>query len=389
MIKEHYLAQGMTQADAEQRAQEVDDIIAAHNEKIKYIARERQRGVRFTQLPSGREGSLQLATRLVNHMLENSDISNEAGEQLTNIMMRLANASSPEEFDREWKELRQLMESDPTLRPAIPAICESIEMLRKATAGGTILIPITPSFKTADVVVLDAPLTGFDADNIEEVAENIKIVYSQVDLRSVKSLKGGASVIQQKIELTIFDSEERKQDLLSLCSTNSHRELWQVSTAEEMTAYVKKQLELVRKYLPDIIAYYNLPEGTTLEEVFEIFKQGVPPRYDRDGNYLGAGNQSEVFKKPITDLNKQQLHLYSFIGFVSDAIYNRGARGQGFTNTTFKESEIVETNGSSVLARSVFQFNKNLHIRSDGVLRDDGFQSKIEAAQSEDMGRFR
>jgi hypothetical protein len=330
-------------------------------------------------------------------MLENSDLSQEQKDTTTKMLTELSNAETTEEFDSTWEIFRDQIENDPTLRPAIPYICENIEMLRKAVGGYTILIPLTDSFKTADVVALGPSLDKVDVDNIDSVFENIKLVQVQVDLRSVKSLDGAASVMGEKTELTLFDTEERKADLVALTGSTSHARLWSQDDETEQKrspqqlfdAYTEEQLTRLKKYLPDIIAYYKLPENTTFEEVVAILSGGSSPRYDKNGNYVGAGKPSTTFDKKMTDLNRLQLRLYSLMGFASDAIYNRGTRLQGFTNTTFYDDGIVETDGRSVMGRSVFQFNKQLHLRSDGTLRDDGFASKVAPTPKENMGTYR
>lgn len=387
-INEIYVSQGMPRPEAEQKAQEADELLATHNSQIKYLATQIQKGVRFRELPEGQEGRTLLKDKLLDTMLKNSDLDDTAKKAVTDTLTKLSTAETTEEFDSAWETLKTQLVNDPTLRPAIPYLCENIEILRKATGGGRVLVPITPSFKTADVVVLGEPLEQVDVDNIEDVAKNLQLVYVQVDLRSVKSEDGGASVIGEKIQLTTFDTEERKVDLVEVCSSQSHKELWECKTPQELAAYADKKLSVLERYLPDIIAYYKLPEGTTVKEAFEILAGGSVPKYSRSGEYIGPGKPSEKFNEQMSDLNKRQLRLYSFIGFASDAIYNRGSRVQGYTNTTFKDSQIIETDGRDVMGRSMFQFNKQLKRRTDGVIRDDGFASKIRPVKREAMETY-
>ena len=393
-INEILVGQGMSQPEAEKKAEEYDQMMASHNQQVRYLA-SKMRGdngekpVSFRRLPAGEEGRTLLRDKLLKLMLENSDLSQEQKDITTKMLTQLSEAETTEEFDASWETFRDQIENDPTLRPAIPYICEDVEMLRKAVGGYTILIPLTDTFKTADVVALGPPLDKIDVDNIDSVFENIRLVQVQVDLRSVKSLEGGASVMGEKTELTLFDTEERKTDLVALSSTSSHTRLWTVKSKEEFDAYAEEQLRRLERYLPDIIAYYKLPENTTFEEVTAILSGGSPPRYDKNGNYIGAGKPSGTFDEDMTDLNRLQLRLYSLIGFASDAIYNRGARLQGFTNTTFYDDGIVETDGRSVMGRSAFQFNKKLSRRTGGILRDDGFASKIKPTPKENMGTYR
>ena len=393
-INEILMGQGMPQPEAEKKAEEYDQMMASHNQQVRYLASKirgdnGQAPVKFKRLPAGKEGKLLLRDKLLKLMLENSELDTAQQDTITKMLTSLSEAETTEEFDAAWETFRNQIENDPTLRPAIPYICEDVEMLRKAVSGYTILIPLTDTFKTADVVAVGPPLDKVDVDNIDSVFANIRLIQVQVDLRSVKSLEGGASVMGEKTELTLFDTEERKTDLVALSSTNSHTRLWSVKSKEEFDVYAEEQLKRLERYLPDIIAYYKLPEGTTFEEVVAILSGGSPPRYDRNGNYVGAGKPSGAFDEEITDLNRLQLRMYSLIGFASDAIYNRGAQLQGFTNTTFYDDGIVETDGRSVMGRSVFQFNKKLSRRTGGVLRDDGFASKVKPTPKENMGTYR
>jgi len=389
-INEIFLSQGMSQNEAEQKAEEADQKIAAHNQQVRFLALSIQKGNKFRRLPPGQEGRTALKDRLLDLMLSNSDLDDTQKKIVSDLLTQLSEAETTEEFDNAWEEFRNQIENDPTLRPAIPYICENVEMLRKAVGGGTVLIPMSSSFKVADVVVLSKPLpANIDVDDIDSIAANIQLVDVAVDFRSVKSLKGGAGVIGYRIALTVFDIEERQAHLDQLASSTSHADLWACKTKQEFDAYSKKQLEVLRGYLSDIIAYYKLPENTTFEEAFTILSGGSPPRYDRNGNYVAAGKPSGTFDEEMTDLNRLQLRLYSFIGYASDAIYNRGAQRQGFTNTTFYDDGIVETDGSTVLGRSVFQFNKQLNRRTDGVIRDDGFASRIVATPKDEMRTFK
>lgn len=389
-VNEIFLSQGMSQDEAEQKAEEADQKIAAHNKQVKFLASSIQNGNKFRRLPAGQKGRTALKDRLLDLMLSNSDLDDAQKKIVSDMLTRLSQADTTEEFDSAWEEFRNQIENDSTLRPAIPYICENVEMLRKAVDGGTVLIPMSSSFKVADVVILSKPLpSSIDVDDIDSIAANIQLVDVTVDFRSVKSLKGGAGVLGYRVALTVFDIEERETHLDQLVSSTSHAELWACKTKEELDAYSKKQLEVLSEYLPDIIAYYKLPENTTFDEAVAILSGGLPPRYDRNGNYIGAGKPSGTFDQEMTDLNRLQLRLYSFIGYASDAIYNRGAQRQGFTNTTFYDDGIVETDGSSVLGRSVFQFNKQLNRRADGIIRDDGFASRIVATPKDEMRTFK
>jgi len=388
-VNEIFLSQGMSQDEAEKKAEEADQKIAAHNQQVRFLASSIQKGNKFRRIPPGQEGRSMLKDRLLDLMLSNSDLDDTQKKIVSDMLTQLSEADTTEEFDNAWEEFRNQIENDTTLRPAIPYICENVEMLRKAVGGGTVLIPMSSSFKVADVVILSEPLpSSIDVDDIDSIAANIQLVDVTVDFRSVKSLKGGAGVLGYRVELTVFDAEERKTHLDQLVGSTSHADLWACETEEQLDVYSKRQLELMRQYLPDIIAYYKLPENTTFDEAFAMLAGGSAPRYDKNGNFVGAGKPSGTFDEEMTDLNRLQLRLYSFIGYASDAIYNRGAQRQGFTNTTFYDDGIVETDGSSVLGRSAFQFYKKMS-RRNGVLRDDGFASFIVATPRDNMRTFK
>lgn len=426
-------SRGMSPEEAEIKAKEMDDEMALYNTQIKYLGARMQGSppagppprppVKFRQLPPGKEGRKMLGDILVDRLKNNGDLSADELNTISSIVSLLHEAETTEEFDSNWNTFLKYLINDPKLRSVIPYVCETVEILRKAVGGRTTLIPTTGTFNVADVITLSPPLSkvlSVEDMDIDSISDNLQFVYVQVDIRSVKRDEGAASYIGDKIELTEFDSPECKTDLQQLCGPGAHDLLWSFTPKSEVAAkkaaegeaaaavaagaepaprkltpfeaHVKQQLHVIEKYLDDIIEYYNLPKGSTMAQVYKILSRGSSPEYDDKGRYLRMGEESVVFSK-ARGLNVKQLQLYSFVGYAFDAIYNRRMTRQGFTNTSFTDVGIDESNGTSMLGMSRFMFYKNLRRRGSKktgyVYRDDGFQSKIENVDKTRTRKFR
>jgi len=390
-VSETFQRMGMSPEEATAEAEAVNDSIAAHNLKIRFLAQE---------IESNPEAFTEVTDRSVLANTLSDKIAEAAGgnllprqkQAIVGIFRQLAEADTTEEFDKAWAQqstepsvtgdeqflLNLLLEAN--LPPnVIPALCESVEVLRKSVGDTKVLIPTRQNFPIADIIALRTPMSSLDsiqdAESLsEDIAKQLQLVYVQVDLVSIKSGAkkgaGRAAASQTRILLTEFDSEPTRRDLLTLVGSPAHSELWNCKDANEFAYYSNEKLSILVNYISDIIAYYELETAVEsagndprkqLELVFQILGRGTAPRYDNNGMYVGPGAISKMFSEEsnITELNRLQLRLYSFIGFASDAIYNQRAKQQGFANVAYTASGIKETDGVGLMARSVFQFSRS------------------------------
>lgn len=391
ILDEIFLGKGLSKANATRQAAYVDDVLACHNQKIKFIgnALSGTTPIKFTEVPPGKQGAKQISDTLVSAMIASKKLPEKQAVLLRNITNDLTKANNITEFDSQWGGLRRVLEENKAgLGPgAIPEICEIVAVIRKCIDNQRILVPLSPTFRTADLIAIGTPLKQIDVDNLEEVVDNIELISVLVDLESVKFGPGAASSIREKLALTQFDSATVPQDLTILIGGKSHAELW-TDSEEEFKAYNTRTIEVLTRNLKTIIEYYRLPPNSTIKTVMAILAGGSVPRYDAKGKYLGPGSPDSAFGKKMDDMNRRQLRMFSIVGLASDAIYNTRVNRQAFTNTTFKPDQIIDTDGYNVMGRSLFQFNKDIMPRptqKKSVFRGQGFYSKIIPTTREQM----
>jgi hypothetical protein len=419
----------MSEKEATAEAKKIGYAIGSHNAKITILSKEMARRDDAFDTVTDRNA---LASALAEKVIEaaGDNITDVQKNALKHAFSQLASADTTEEFDAQWSGnlesprargterttgdreiLSRLLLKTGLSDNSMAALCESIEVLRKSVGGGQVLIPRRQNYELVDLIVLRPPvrLTALNIDNVEdftdEFLQQLQLVNVQVEMIGVKSGrgkgKGRASAVQTRILLTEFDSPEVREDLLNLVGTPAHTALWECKTEEEFQRYSQKQLTGLMPYINDITEYYGLEKQTEgkdesekLRVVFSALSRGTLPRYDANGNFIGAGQQSSAFEddaahdKTLTELNRHQLRLFSFIGYAADAIYNRRATLQGFTNTNFGDSAIKETDGNRQMARSAFHFflgGEWSTIHGQKVYRTAfGYTSYIENTDSRD-----
>jgi hypothetical protein len=390
-LYEIFLKRGMSPEEAEQEAERVGKSITAHNKKIKLIAHETsERKDAFLEVTDNTVLGKTLARLVIEAAGEN--FTEQQRKTLEDIFTTLANAETPEAFDEMWSDattmrrvagiqtntryLLPLLRGANLPESAFPSLCESIEVLRKSAGGARVLIPTRQTFELVDIVVLrDAisisPESLEDVDKLtDDIAQQLQLVNVQVELVGVKSGQKGVgrpSASYTRILLTEYDTPETGADLLELLGHRSHTDLWQCATKDEFDQYAAKQLAKIQEYIDDVVEYYRFQDAVAGKDdaekmriVFALLANGTLPAYDANGEFLRAGREASLFRaEGVTELNREQMRLYSFIGYAADAIYNRRAQLQGFTNTTFGGVRIKETDGIEQMARAVFQFNRS------------------------------
>jgi len=390
-LYEIFLKRGMSPEEAEQEAERVGKSITAHNKKIKLIAHETsERKDAFLEVTDNTVLGKTLARLVIEAAGEN--FTEQQRKTLEDIFTTLANAETPDAFDEMWSDattmrrvagiqtntryLLPLLRGANLPESAFPSLCESIEVLRKSAGGARVLIPTRQTFELVDIVVLrDAisisPESLEDVDKLtDDIAQQLQLVNVQVELVGVKSGQKGVgrpSASYTRILLTEYDTPETGADLLELLGHRSHTDLWQCATKDEFDQYAAKQLAKIQEYIDDVVEYYRFQDAVAGKDdaekmriVFALLANGTLPAYDANGEFLRAGREASLFRaEGVTELNREQMRLYSFIGYAADAIYNRRAQLQGFTNTTFGGVRIKETDGIEQMARAVFQFNRS------------------------------
>lgn len=389
---EAFARQGMSDREAIASAEEVSIAIHAHNSKLQIIAVESEkRKDAFSEVTDRRE----LAGALVDLIVKaaGTNLTDEQQTAVRDIFEKLADAETPEEFDAVWADprarqtrggvnygntdyLRPMLQAANLPQSSFPVLCESIEVMRKSCGGAPVLIPTRQTFELVDIIVLrDAVdissemLEGPEALS-EDILRQLQFVNIQVEFVGVKSGgksgAGRASASHTRILLTEFDSPTVRRELLSLVGHEAHDELWKCTTEDQYNAVAAQRTSALRPHMDSIISYYGLESKTEgmddeakMKFVFATLAVGTLPIYDADGNFVSAGAEASLFREDnVTDLNRLQLRLYSFLGYAADAIYNTRARLQGFGNVTYGATSIRETDGMTRMARSVFAFNR-------------------------------
>jgi hypothetical protein len=419
----------LTPEEVERKADDINGIIETHNKRVNFLQAEIQKGGTFRDLGTGEEAVSLVGERLNKVLTEL--VPKEYSEELQSEIGAIINAKTIDEVDAKWAGLRETLEKSNLPDGSIPLICEHLTAIRNAKRGASIMVPDSDSFKLGDIVAYLPQ--GVGTKNAGDILDGIQIIEVSLDIASVKRGVGAAAAVGSRIDTTSFAGQGVADDLKILGRSSvknpkkttgkkdgtpedkwsgvmgepgdpgAMREIYDAETQDQLTVVQDRMESVARRRITDIRGYFRIPDtmpdGTPItdDEVMKGLRRGTGPKYDRNGNFVSFGDDASTFSKtdpdgnPMTELNANQLRLYSFVGFLFEAIYNRNCTGQAFSNTSFKPREVVVSDGVRTMGKCGFQFTKQMKwrkVKGKWVLRDDGIAAHIEPTPRNKMGTY-
>lgn len=242
-------------------------------------------------------------------------------------------------------------DSELSSRGRLPTLAEHLSALHELKTGRTVIMPVSESEATVDVISITPIPETLQGNNIptDVLLEHVHTIYSGV---SVKRDEGGASSCYEKTNSSAYEDHANTTHTLRTLSKVST--LFAPSTYENVTAEIKTA---ITQNLNIISAYYGLPDNATVDDVFKMFsnggivcvKTGTPP------NQTLAVSPQKTAWAPVTDdmddLNKSMYQTYFVMIAAWEAIYNSKVIAQGFGSHSWTDDGLKTADGINEIAK--------------------------------------
>lgn len=294
--------------------------IRKHNTLLKVLSSRLDENTKFiSPLPGVKPDSQENRNKIADAALDSLSkrIVGIFGKRITpgvkDILNDMSNLKASSNFTDDALVLLTKVGKSNDLKRGLADMAEIFTYVRRMKNGQTVYMPAQSNFPLADIFSL-SPLELTSESGPEDIVKSIQSVFVSIDYRSIKKGAGGAATIVDKIDMSVFKSNDTRKILKQLSNTNEM--IWN-----------NKDVDGAYKIAMSIAKKLNYNTDSALND---------------ESNKVTMGKIIKRLSATIPDANlhKKQLVVYNLIGRMIQDIYNKDVDIQLFSNERYKESVV-------------------------------------------------
>jgi hypothetical protein len=319
------------------------------------------------------KGASQKVQELINKSIDElPDVPDEVKQAHADVVGRMGEAETVEEFDDLVREYYQVVTSHRVLDMSKSLLTESMAILRETKRNTTIVIPTASDFPVGDFVAMGSGRGAGRLPMLVEVSLDGESAthpdFSDMGIESISIKFGGGAESAQfgKILLHSYNSssygtgEEIKNRLLKLTESGEdtlYTELWNDKNPTGLEQF-ETELDDLYSHFGDLICKYHgvEPSEDNLSAIRQCFTYGRKPEANKDGTitpcdienslHRSKTNKGEAALRNCEEEQKQKWDAFNQMSAIVDVISNSHIATQSYSNLGFYASGTVkETTG--------------------------------------------